>query len=69
MIIVLFVLIIWFLAYGMFVTVSCRLYSLSVLKKIGVPQQEMDRKKALQVACILSVAITILVWVVGMASI
>lgn len=66
--IVLFVLIIWFLAYGAFVTVTCRLYSLSVLKKIGIPQQEMNRKKALRVACILSAAIVILVWVVGMAS-
>ena len=69
MTIVLFVLIMWFLAYGMFVTVTSRLYSLPVLKRIGLPQQEMDRKKALHVACILSAGIAIVVWVVGMFSV
>lgn len=68
MTIVLFVLIIWFLAYGMFVTVTSRLYSLSVLKRIGVPQPALDRKKALHVAYILSAGIVIVVWVVGMIS-
>lgn len=68
MTIVLFVLIIWFMAYGMFVTVTSRLYSLSVLKRIGVPQPAMDRKKALHVAYILSAGIVIVVWVVGLIS-
>ena len=66
---VLFALIMWLVAYGMFVTVTSRLYSLSILKKIGLPQQEMDRNKALQVACILSAGIVMVVWVVGMVSI
>ena len=66
---VLFVLIMWLVAYGMFVTVTSRLYSLSVLKRIGLPQQEMDRKKAFQVACILSAGIAIVVWPVAMVSV
>ena len=63
-----FVIIVWLMAYGAFVAASYLLHSLAVQKKIVLPYEQLSRKKALQVACILSGAIAILVWVVGMAS-
>jgi hypothetical protein len=67
--IALFVIIMWLLAYGTFVAASYLLHLWAVQKKIVLPYEQLSRKKALQVACILSGAIAILVWVVGMASI